>query len=117
MNQAIVLFLVAVFGTIFLVEAQSKPEIFANVGGNNKQQQGTVGLRYPSGTQGQINYGHARGYGHDVGVDASVPLWSRTRGRTESRLNLGGGATHHFGGPGGNRFTDKRIGLTFTHRF
>ncbi|XP_060524639.1 uncharacterized protein LOC132701026 [Cylas formicarius] len=92
---------------------QDKPQLFGGGGANGQQQGGVIGIRNPNGSGGSIGYGHAKGYGHDVSLDAMVPVWQRG----QSTVNVGGGVTHHFGGYGGDRTLDRRVGINFNHRF
>ena len=69
------------------------------------------------GSGGSIGYAHGKGYGHDLSVDAMVPVWSNKNRYGESTINLGGGVSHHMGGFGGNHLMDKRVGINFVHRF
>ncbi|CAG9771875.1 unnamed protein product [Ceutorhynchus assimilis] len=90
---------------------------FGQGGGNGKSQGGFAGFNNPNGSGGSVGYGHANGYGHTLSVDGMVPVWSNKNRLGESTLNVGGGATHHFGGPGGSQNLDKRVGVNFNHRF
>ncbi|XP_030749475.1 uncharacterized protein LOC115877460 [Sitophilus oryzae] len=90
---------------------------FGGGGANSQTQRGTVGVDYPNGSGAKVSYAHANGYGHDVSVDAMVPVWSKKSQYGESTLNLGGGIDRHFGGFEGSHTTDKRVGLNFVHRF
>ncbi|XP_066259996.1 diptericin-D-like [Euwallacea similis] len=98
-------------------QRREQPQWYGGGGGDRNSQHGTIGLHNPDGSGGRVSYGHATGYGHDLSVDAMVPVWKHQNGLQESTLNLGGGLSHHFGGPGGNRFTDERVGINFLHRF
>ncbi|ERL93464.1 uncharacterized protein LOC109543392 [Dendroctonus ponderosae] len=86
-------------------------------GANGKSQGGYAGFVNPNGSKGSVGYGHANGQGHTVSVDGRVPVWSNKNRYGESTLNVGGGATQHFGGPAGNRNLDRRVGVDFNHRF
>ncbi|KAL1490284.1 hypothetical protein ABEB36_013004 [Hypothenemus hampei] len=99
------------------VVERGKREVFGQGGGNGKTQSGYVGINNPNGSGGSIGYHHQNGYGHTVSVDGRVPVWSNKNRYGESTLNVGGGATQHFGGPGGNRNLEKHIGVNFNHRW
>ncbi|XP_050315292.1 attacin-A-like [Anthonomus grandis grandis] len=102
---------------VLIRQRRQGPQGFGAGGANGKVQGGGVGFQNPNGSGGSVSYGHANGYGHNVGVDAKVPVWSSKNRFGESTLNVGGGATQHFGGPGGNQNLDKRVGASFNHRW
>ncbi|KAL1490368.1 hypothetical protein ABEB36_013077 [Hypothenemus hampei] len=96
---------------------RERRDVFGQGGANGKGQSGYGGINNPNGSGGSVGYGHQNGYGHTVSVDGRVPVWSNKNRFGESTLNVGGGATQHFGGPGGNRNLDKRVGVNFNHRW
>ncbi|XP_050315293.1 uncharacterized protein LOC126749637 [Anthonomus grandis grandis] len=104
-------------GDVLIRQRREGPQGFGGGGANGKVQGGVVGFQNPNGSGGSLSYGHANGYGHNVGVDAMVPAWSNKNRFGESTINVGGGATHHFGGPGGSQNLDKRVGINFNHRW
>ncbi|XP_066259992.1 uncharacterized protein [Euwallacea similis] len=98
-------------------ENRQRRDVFGQGGANGKTQGGYVGVNNPNGSGGSLGYGHTNGFGHTVSADARVPVWSNKNRFGESTLNVGGGATQHFGGPGGNQNLDKRVGVNFNHRW
>ncbi|XP_066151931.1 uncharacterized protein [Euwallacea fornicatus] len=98
-------------------QRREQPQFYGGGSGNKDLQQGTLGMQYQDGSGGGLSYAHHRRFGHDISVDAMVPVWKHRNGIQESTLNLGGGLSYHIGGPRGNDLTDKRVGINFVHRF
>ncbi|XP_030749477.1 uncharacterized protein LOC115877465 [Sitophilus oryzae] len=94
-------------------QKREEPKWYGGGGANSKQGGGVIGVVNPNGSGAQVKYGHANGYGHDFSVDAKVPVWSNG----PSTLNVGGGFDRHVGGWGGSHTGDKRVGISFNHRF
>lgn len=80
-------------------------------------QQGGFSYVNPDGSGFDVGHRHINGFGNTVSVDGRVPIWSNKNAYGESTLNLGVGATQHYGGWPGNMNLDKRVGLSFNHRF
>ncbi|CAG9767415.1 unnamed protein product [Ceutorhynchus assimilis] len=93
------------------------PKAFGQYGANGKTQGGFLSYQNPDGSGLSVGHGHHNGFGHTVSVDGAYPIWSSKNGFGQSTVNLGAGATNHYGGWPGNMNLDKRVGLSFNHRF
>ncbi|XP_076270410.1 uncharacterized protein LOC143202640 [Rhynchophorus ferrugineus] len=97
-------------------EQKSQAQGFGGGAFHHRDGGGAAGFVNPNGSGGQVKYGHQSGFGQSYGADARVPIYTNKNRYGESTVNLGAGADYHRG-VGGGGFGDKRVGLSFNHRF
>ncbi|KAF7266339.1 hypothetical protein GWI33_020367 [Rhynchophorus ferrugineus] len=95
---------------------QPKAQIYGGGGAEHRNGGGVAGFVNPNGSGAQVKYGHQSGFGQNFAADARVPIYTNKNRYGESTVNLGVGADYQRN-PINTGFGDKRIGLSFNHRF